>query len=207
MTALPQDDMDLMTVAEFRAWPGDGSGRRFDLVNGRIRAQSTHSQTHGMLQTRLLTVLTNHLDTLEGACRAVPAASIVPEVLSNWNELHPDVAVTCEPNDPAVHELRKPILIIEVLSDSNRGETWDNVAKYATISTVREILVLEQDVVAGYYYTRQADGAWPADVEEIGPDDTLTLRSFDLAIPMHSLYRGTNVDPAKRPRRRRTLTR
>jgi Uma2 family endonuclease len=38
-----------MTVAEFLEWPGDGTGRRFELVDGELRPMSPGSQTHGRI--------------------------------------------------------------------------------------------------------------------------------------------------------------
>jgi hypothetical protein len=36
-----------MTVADFLDWPGDGTGRKFQLVDGEVRAMSPGSVTHG----------------------------------------------------------------------------------------------------------------------------------------------------------------
>jgi hypothetical protein len=36
-----------MTVADFLDWPGDGTGRKFQLVDGALRAMSPGSATHG----------------------------------------------------------------------------------------------------------------------------------------------------------------
>ena len=38
-----------MTVADFLDWPGDGSGRKFQLVDGELRAMSPGSVTHGTI--------------------------------------------------------------------------------------------------------------------------------------------------------------
>src|SRR5262245_8276192 len=39
-----------MTVADFLAWPGDGTGRKFQLVDGEVRAMSPASAAHAMIQ-------------------------------------------------------------------------------------------------------------------------------------------------------------
>ena len=39
-----------MTVADFLDWPGDGSGRKFQLVDGELRGMSPGSATHGTIQ-------------------------------------------------------------------------------------------------------------------------------------------------------------
>ena len=43
-----------MTVAEFLAWPGDGTGRVYELVDGELRAQDAASDTHGTIQSELV---------------------------------------------------------------------------------------------------------------------------------------------------------
>src|SRR5436853_303183 len=53
----------------------------------------------------------------------------------------PDVVVTCEADDPGVHALAEPILIVEVLSPSNEAETRENVWAYTTIPTVGHALL------------------------------------------------------------------
>jgi Uma2 family endonuclease len=39
-----------MTVAEFLDWPGDGSGRTYQLVDGELRTMSPGSATLGTIQ-------------------------------------------------------------------------------------------------------------------------------------------------------------
>jgi Uma2 family endonuclease len=201
--ATRQAEDEVMTVEEFRRWPGDGTGRVFDLVNGRPRAQSSPSQTHGTVQNNLQTALTVHLRGLGLDCRPVPTPSIVPSVLSTWNERHPDIGVTCEPNDPDIHEVRKPVAVIEILSKTNAEDTWDNVALYTTLPSVREILVLESEAVYGYLYMRLPDGTWPPDYTELGPDDTVRFPSIDWEISMSEIYHQTNLDSTRRPKRGR----
>jgi Uma2 family endonuclease len=110
--ALAWNDEHLMTVAEFRTWPDDGSGQAFDLVNGRVRAQPAPLDH----PARPISFLIERFFRENGlACRALPTPGVVPAVLSEWNERHPDIAVTCRPNDPSVHEVREPLVIMEIL--------------------------------------------------------------------------------------------
>ena len=44
----------LMTVAEFLEWPGDGTGTRYELVDGVLRAMAPASDNHGTIQTNLI---------------------------------------------------------------------------------------------------------------------------------------------------------
>jgi hypothetical protein len=42
-----------MTAAEFLAWPGDGTGRKFQLVDAEVRAMSPASAAHAVIQANL----------------------------------------------------------------------------------------------------------------------------------------------------------
>jgi Uma2 family endonuclease len=53
MTALPKLVPSRMTVEEFLDWPGDGSGKKFELVDGEPRALAPASGTHGRIQATL----------------------------------------------------------------------------------------------------------------------------------------------------------
>jgi Uma2 family endonuclease len=50
-----------MTAADFLDWPGDGSGRKFQLVDGEVRAMSPGSATHGTIQMTLGRLIGNSL--------------------------------------------------------------------------------------------------------------------------------------------------
>jgi Uma2 family endonuclease len=199
--ALAWNDEHLMTMAEFRAWPGDGSGQVFDLVNGRVRAQGAPSQTHSTIQLDLSFLMERFFRETGMACRALPTPSVVPAVLSEWNERHPDIAVTCRPNDPSVHEVREPLVIVEILSRTNARDTWDNVSDYMSLPSVREILYLESEAIHGYLFRRLDDGSWPRDYVDISADDTLALHSIGWSVPLALIYDRTGLDPAAPPRR------
>ncbi len=40
------------------------------------------------------------------------------------------------------YDVSNPVLIVEILSQSNRAETWQNVWSFTTIPSLREILIL-----------------------------------------------------------------
>ena len=61
MTALPKLAPSRMTVAEFLDWPGDRSGRKFELADGESRAMAPASATHGRIQATVARLLGNHL--------------------------------------------------------------------------------------------------------------------------------------------------
>ena len=61
----------LMTVDEFIKWPGDGTGTRYELVNGELRAQDPASDAHGTIHP------------ISGSCRSCLIAKVA---LLQWDD-------------------------------------------------------------------------------------------------------------------------
>ena len=53
MTALPKLAPSRMTVEELLDWPGDRSGKKFELVDGEPRAMAPASVSHGIIQANV----------------------------------------------------------------------------------------------------------------------------------------------------------
>jgi Uma2 family endonuclease len=185
--------MATMTVPEFFAWPGDGSSRRFQLVDGELCAMSPASAAHGAIQTDLGYLLRRHMIEKGRACRVVTEPAIVTRVRANINLRVPDVGVSCTPASPGEQPLPDPSILIEILLPGNASDTWDNVWSYTTIPSVREIVVVHSTRVFAELLRREADGNWPAEPEEIGPEGTLRLDSIAFACSLHSAYAQTHL--------------
>jgi Uma2 family endonuclease len=84
------------------------------------------------------------------------------------------------------------VLLIEILSPSNQAETWANVWTYATIPSVKEILVLKTATLGAELLRRNEDGSWPQWPLTLTTGD-LTLESIGLTIPLASPYRTTRL--------------
>jgi Uma2 family endonuclease len=182
-----------MTVAEFLGWPGDGSGRTFQLVDGELRAMSPGSATHGTIQMTLGGLIRNALVGVGGRCRVVAEPGITTRIRASANLRVPDLGVTCTADAPGQHALPDPIVLIEVLSPGNKTDTWDNVWAYTTIPSVREIVIVHSTRVLAELLLRGTDGHWPAEPEQIGPDGTLHLDSIDFACRLPEVYAQTHL--------------
>lgn len=87
---------------------------------------------------------------------------------------------------------RNPVLIIEVLSPSNRVDTWRNVWAFSTVPSLREIVLLSSTAVRAELLRRGSDGNWFA-TSTVIEDDDLLLDSIDLNIPLAAIYRTTRL--------------
>ena len=186
---LPQN----MTVAEFLDWPGDGSGRTFQLVDGELRAMSPGSATHATIQANLARLIGNVLVASGTGCRITTEPGVITRIRSHMNMRVPDLGVTRTADAPGQQALPDPIALIEVLSPGNAADTWDNVWAYTTIPSVREIAVVHSTRVLAEVLRRGADGHWPEEPDEIGADDTLRLESIAVAFPLREAYAQTHL--------------
>ena len=189
MSALPKLTLPLMTVEEFLDWPGDGTARTHQLVDGEPQAMAPASITHGIIQANIAGVLGNHLRG--SSCYVVVAPGIIPRVRSEANMRVPDLAVSCEADVQGIHALTEPIVLVEILSPSNEPETRANVWTYTTIPSVREILLVRSTHIAAELIRREPDGSWPANSIPIAEDAPLALDSLDFSCPLAALYEGT----------------
>jgi Uma2 family endonuclease len=193
MVALPKPALSRMTVAEFLDWPGDDTDRKFELVDGEPRAMAPASDAHGTMQITIGSILRAHLRVHRPSCRVVGEPGVVPRVSASTNMRIPDLAVTCTRNEAGRRAVPDPILIVEILSPSNEAETLRNVWAYATIPSVREILLVRSTAVAAELLCRQSDGSWPAQPRKIDQGDAISLESIGFAAQLIDFYDDTHL--------------
>jgi Uma2 family endonuclease len=180
-----------MTLDAFRTWePADRSVRLWQLIDGEPVAMPLRGTPHCAIQVELGTLLRDHLLAHGSSGRVVVRPGIVPRIMADWNYRIPDIGITRAMPSAGVI-LPDPILLIEILDSRDDAEVWMNVWSYLTISGVAEVLVVDSTMAAAELITREAGGHWPAEPVRFGPDDTITLKSIDFAVPLRSFYRTT----------------
>jgi Uma2 family endonuclease len=180
-----------MTVAEFLVWDA-GDGRPWQLVDGEPQAMAPASRTHGAIQAELCRLIANHLSERSSLCSVLANPGVVPRVQAEHNVRIPDLAVICSEYESEEPVIADPVLIVEILSPSNEAETWANVWAYATIPSVREIVVLRTVSIGADLLRRRANGSWPRTPEVIEAGD-LVLESIGYQAPLTALYRTTRL--------------
>jgi Uma2 family endonuclease len=188
---------DFLTVDAFLAWDAP-MGSLWQLVDGLPQAMAPASPTHGLIQAEVAGLIREHLIAKGSPCYVVVAPGVIPRVQSEINMRVPDLAVSCTSALRGDHALRDPVLLIEILSPTNRTETWTNVWSYTTIPSVREILILHSTRVGADLLRREADGSWPERPQAIDQGD-LTLDSIGYTGPITAFYRTTWLHEATSP--------
>jgi len=184
-----------MTADDFLAWPGDGTGRTFQLVDGEVRPVSPASTAHGAIQANLAFLLKAALRAAGSSLHVVTEAAIIPALNAGINVRVPDLAVTAAPIERMQQELSEPLLIIEILSPGNQDDTRDNVRAYATLPSVQEMVVLYSTRLLAEVHRRDANGAWLPNPEVVAADGCLRLPSVGLDVPLAEAYEGTWLQP------------
>ena len=179
-----------MTVEEFFAWDGGGHVDKLELVNGVVRMQTFASGAHGTIQALLATLLSNHLRKAKPGPRVGTEVGIIPIFDPTRNVRKPDVTVTCAPHTLGERAFPKPILIVEVLSPSNAGETWESIRACASIPSVAEILVVDSEQARAEIFTKDALGAWPEPGVIVGAGGIVRLASLGLEMTMEEIDEG-----------------
>jgi Uma2 family endonuclease len=180
-----------MSVEVFLVWDS-ADGRRYELVDGEPRAMAPANMIHGLLQGRLFRLIETSLLQRGSHCLVFVNPGVVPRVMSAHNFRVPDIGVTCAPLQPGQVMMTDPVLLAEVLSPSNRADTWSNVWSYTGIPGLQEILVLHTSRVMVELLRRDSDGQWPEEPARYEKGD-VDLTSIGFMLNLVELYLGTGL--------------
>ncbi len=184
MNQLARRPLPHMTATEFLAWPGDGSGRRFQLVDGEIRPMSPASRVHGVIQANLAFLLISAVRVAALPLQVLAEGAIIPATGANGDVKVPDLVVAPGDDRRGDQAVAEPVAVIEVLSPGNSDDTRDNIRAYATLASVREIAVIHTGEILAEVHRRAATGAWEPGPELISRGQVLRLASVSLECPV-----------------------
>jgi Uma2 family endonuclease len=189
--ALQMDQGPWMTAEEFMNWPGDGTGRRYQLIDGELVAMAPPATRHARLLSRIDRRLGAHLERTRPECETLITPGVQPRADAARNVRSPDLVVSCDRDEGKFVEA--PVLIVEILSPSNARETREAVRACLSIPSLLEVLILSSEAVVAEILTRDGAGHWPAEPERSGPGDTFRLDSLGFACAMDELYAGLGL--------------
>ena len=191
MNHLARRPLPHMTADDFLAWPGDGTGRTFQLVDGEVRSVSPASDAHALIQANLTYLLIGALRAAGLPLFVRTEGAIVPGLNASTNVRVPDLVVSGALNERGQQTVPDPVLIVEVLSPGNQDDTRDNVRAYATLPSVREIAVLHSTRILAEVHRRGPNEARQPVPESVGPGGRLRLSSAALDCAIEDAYADT----------------
>ena len=176
-----------VSVAEYLA-AEQRTPAKHEYVDGVVYAMGGASDRHNIIAGNLFAALHAHLPD---RCQ-VFMADMKLRVRLEKAEIYyyPDILVSCAADDRAQYHREKPMLLVEVLSESTaRVDRTEKLDAYRRISTLEEYVIAEQDLAHVEIY-RRVNG-WKREV--VAAAHSVTLKSVDLTLPLGTLYRRTGV--------------
>lgn len=154
---------------------------KHELVNGEIYAMAGAKEKHVKITGNIFRNIANHL--LESPCDVYSSDMKLSAGLDCY---YPDVFVKCDPDDDDELVKEKPVLVVEVLSESTKNfDRGDKLENYLKISTLKEYILVNQDEIEVWIY-RRTEKKW--EMEILKDSDELHFTSIDLKIPVKDLY-------------------
>lgn len=161
---------------------------KHEYYNGRIDAMTGASARHNLIAGNTLASL--HGQLRRKPCRVYPSDMRVKAQQTGLNT-YPDVVVVCgQPQftDDALDTLVNPTVIIEILSPSterlDRGMKFHH---YRTIPTLRDYILISQDVFRIEHYIRQDNNQWLFE-EVSGLKSRVTLELVECVLLLEDVY-------------------
>ena len=175
-----------MSLDEFLRWD-DGTDACYELIDGVAVAMAPPAEAHRILAVRLVSRIDAALQNRRPCNAQIEPGVVRPDRADSYYV--PDIAVTCEPNEPGRQAMVDPILIVEILSPSTeRSDRRLKLPAYQKIESVREILLIDADSRHAELY-RRANSHWGIELVR-GAEAVLFLASVELRVPMLDLYEG-----------------
>jgi len=175
-----------MSLDEFLRWD-DGTDTRYELVDGVPAAMAPPAEAHRILAMRLGSRIDAALQNRRPCNAQIEPGVVRPDRIASYYV--PDIAVTCQPNEPGRQAMVAPILIVEILSpNTERSDRRLKLPAYQAIDSVREILLIDADSLHAELYRRE-NSHWGIELVR-GAGATLFLASVELRVPMAELYDG-----------------
>jgi Uma2 family endonuclease len=114
---------------------------------------------------------------------------------SNSLYTYPDLVIVCgelEMLDAAFDTLLNPTILVEVLSESTKD--YDRGGKfmlYRNIPTFQEYILVDSEQIRVEAWYKPENGFWTLRKETGEVDDSLTIQTLDLTLPLRDIYEQT----------------
>jgi Uma2 family endonuclease len=100
---------------------------------------------------------------------------------------YPDAMIVVDSSLDTTHVVRRPCIIIEVLSESTQSiDRSEKLRNYRTIPSLEQYVLLSQNEPLADLYSKQPNGTWQHDILE--QDAVLVFPSIGFSVPLAVLY-------------------
>lgn len=175
-----------LSIADYLAGEEVSDGKH-EYLGGTVHAMAGASNQHNAIAVNALLALGSQLRGK--SCRPFSSDTKVRiEYPDHTRFYYPDALVVCHSNPSTDHFQDRPVLIIEVLSDSTRrtdlGEKRD---AYLTIPSLKVLIFVESEAPAVILHRRKPDGGFAVEAHS-GLDAVIPLPEIEAKLPIAELY-------------------
>ncbi len=157
-----------MTVDEFLTWT-EGREGRWELQAGKLVEKSPERPAHGETRDEAVAAFKASIRRTGAPCHVAPEGASVR--IATDTAFEPDVVVYCGPRTPPeTVEIREPVIVVEVLSDSTEArDRGVKLSGYFALPSVAHYLILDPERRAAVHHKRGPGGAIESRVLTEGP--------------------------------------
>jgi Uma2 family endonuclease len=188
MVASPQ--LQWMSPQEYLEWE-PMQQLRHEYIEGEVFAMTGGTKPHNRIAGNLYTALDSHL--AQSSCE-VYISDVKVQVTTANSYCYPDVVVTYDLRDRESNSIvQHPCLIVEVLSPSTEAyDRGGKFARYRQLETLQEYVLIDSEQIGVECFRRNEQGLWV--LYPYATEDTITLTSVGLSLPVTALYRQVKFD-------------
>ena len=162
--------------------------QRYEFHYGEVFAMASGSKRHNQISRNVANYLTQNTNQEYESY----LADIKVELQKAQSYVYPDVLLTCHPNDPQDDTeslVRKPVLIVEVLSPSTEDYDQNQKRKsYFKLPSLQYYILISQKEPQVEMYERHQDFWAYRSYSRL--DDTIALPLLGILIGLEKIYEG-----------------
>jgi Uma2 family endonuclease len=184
MTALKQPDF--ITIEDYLAGE-EISGVKHEYLGGTVHAMAGASNLHNAIAGNCFAAL--HGMLRGKSCQPFNSDTKVRVAFPDHTRFYyPDAMVVCEPNPAADHFQDRPVVIIEVLSDSTRrADLVEKRDAYLTIPSLKVLIFVEPETPSVTVHRAKPEGGFAVE-RYSGLAESVPLPEVDASLPLAEVY-------------------
>lgn len=164
--------------------------QKHEYYRGEIFAMAGAGERHNIISVNLISQLHQRLKGTP--CRPF-GSDLRIHIPENSLFTYPDISVICG-NVIADNPVKRPVLIIEILSESTRNyDQGDKFRLYRDIPTLKEYILVDSESIYIETFRINSKGNWELEVYT-SPEQELIIPCLETSIPLALVYEATGLN-------------
>jgi Uma2 family endonuclease len=181
-----------LTIEEYLEYE-NASQEKHEYYQGEIFAMSGPKVPHNIIAVNILGILKQQLKGK--SCRPFNSDQRI-HIPENTLFTYPDISIVCGEiitRDNDDWNILNPSVIIEVLSKSTKNyDRGEKFKLYRNIIALKEYILVDSESIHIEAFRINDGGHWELE-EYKNPEETLLVKTVQLAIPLEEIYEGTEL--------------